>query len=173
MIWLVMLFVTVVSGFIQAAVVPVALLGQAKLPLLLAVVIYYSLNHDMGSAAVAALLCGVLHDVLGMVPIGQTAAIFLLIALVSGRFRKLVHGEEVLTAGLFGGLSAFVSIFAGHHLLMRVGLLDISTGALWHKALGYLLLGAIASPIVFLIVHRLDSLVGNVATSEVIEDVLD
>lgn len=173
MIWLVMIFVTVVAGFSQAAVVPVALLGEAKLPLLLAVVIYYALNHDTGTAAVAALLSGFLHDVLSMIPIGQTAAVFLVAALITGRFRKLVHGEEVLTAGLFGGVSAFVSVFAEHHLLARDGLVAVTTGALWHKAFGFLLLGAVISPIVFLIVHRLDSLVGNVATSEVIEDVLD
>lgn len=168
-----MIFVTVVGGFIQAAVAPIPLFGHSKLPVLLAIVVYYALNHDRGTASVSALLSGLVLDFLSMVPVGETSMVFLVIALVSGCFRRFVHGDEVLTAGLFGGLSAFVAVFAAYHLLARDGLIFVSTGALWCKALGSLLLGAIVSPFVFIIIHELDSFTGNVLVREVVEDVLD
>jgi rod shape-determining protein MreD len=173
MLWFVMIFMTVVCSLLQAAVPTIACLGQAKVPLLLSVTVYYALNHETGEAAVAGLLCGVAHDVMSFIPVGQTAAVFLVVALLSGRFRKLVHGDEIFTASLFGGLAALVSVFAGYHLLSRIDLISVPAGALWHKALGTMLLGAGCTPLVFMVTHRLDSLVGNVLTTEVIEDVLD
>ena len=173
MIWLVMIFMTVAGSFLQAAIPSLACLGQAKAPFLLSVVVYYALNHDTGTAAVSGLLCGLAHDVMSFIPVGQTALVFLVIAVIIGRLRSFVHGDEMFTAALFGGLAAMVSVFAGYHLLSRIDLISISCGSLWHKAFGSLLLGAGVTALVFVLMRRLDALVGNVLTTEVIEDVLD
>ncbi len=173
MIWLVMLFVSAACVLIQAAVAPFPVLGGAKIPLLLAVVIYYSLNHDTGSAAVSALLCGFLNDSMSFIPIGQTSMVFFFVALVASRFRRVVHGDEILPTSLFGAVSAAVCVFLGYRLLLRANLVTVPALLLWHKAFGSFVLGLIATPFVCLFIKRMDSLVGNVATTEVIEDVLD
>lgn len=173
MIWLVMIFVTVLGGFIQAAVDPMPIFGHSKLPILLAVVVYYALNHSTGAASVAALLTGLLMDLLSLMPAGETSMVFLVIALIISLFRKLVHGDEMFTAALFGGGAALTSIFVSYHLLHKDGLIIVSTGALWCKALGSLLLGAIVAPFVFHVIHTVDSFSGNVAVREVVDDVLD
>ena len=107
------------------------------------------------------------------VPLGQTSMIFFIAALICGRFRKLVHGDAVFTTGLFGGFASFLCVFVGYRLLARDGLVSIGTLRLWHKASGTLLLGLLSTPFVCLALKRMDAFVGNIATTEVIEDVLD
>lgn len=173
MIWLVMIFVSIICSFLQLAVAPFACLGQAKLPLLLAVIIYYALNYDTGTASIAALFCGLLNDVMSFIPEGQTSMMYLVMVLVISRFRKVVHGDDILVSAVFGGVSGIVSVFIGYHLLKRDGLIDVSAGFLWLKAFGAMLLGAVSVPIVSGIIHRVDSMVGNIEIREVIEDVID
>jgi len=173
MVWMVMVFMTAVCGLIQAALPPFASLGEAKVPLLLAAVVYYALNYDSGSAAVAALFAGVVHDVMSLMPLGQTSAVFLVVALVCGRFRRFVHGYEIHTTSLFGGAASLICVFAGYRLLANEGLVTISVGKLWYKAFGTFVLGLICTPFVCLAIRKIDAFVGNVATTEVIEDVLD
>jgi rod shape-determining protein MreD len=173
MIWLVMFFVSVVCGLLQALLPPSAVLGQAKLPLLLAVTVYYALNHNTATASVSALMCGTIHDLMSFIPLGQTAVVYLFAAILAGRFRRLVHGDEIHTTAMFGGLAAFICTLISYRLLARIDLVSISAGKLWYKAAGGLVLGAVSSPFVCLFLHKIDSMVGNIATTEVIEDVID
>lgn len=159
---LVMLFV-LVSGAVMQSVVPGwPLLGQAKIPFLLAGVIYYALTRKSGTMLLAAVLAGFLQDALSPIPLGYSSFCFCVIGLLISAFRNTVFTESAFTAAFFGGVAAGVATLGINAMLWKDGLI---TATLWWTALktaGATALGALFTPVVFLAGFYLDRTVGNV-----------
>jgi rod shape-determining protein MreD len=148
------------AALVQMAVPPVALLGLAKVPVLLGVALYYALTRPAGVALGAAFLAGLLQDALSPVPLGHSAFCFVLAAALAGRFRRTVLADAAVTAALFGALAAAATTLASYGLLARAGLTSWPAGRLLVKGLGTGMLGALVTPAVFAAVRRLDGRVG-------------
>ncbi len=161
---LVMAFVLSVGALAQLLCPPLALLGQAKPPLLLAAVLYYALNRETGPLLLCALLAGLAHDLLGGVPPGWSVALYGLAGLAVGRFRTLVLTESAATAAFFGALGGAVLTAVTWLLLGPVGRVAV-------KALCAGLLGGLVAPLVFVVTRRLDQWVGNVRVREVVDGI--
>jgi rod shape-determining protein MreD len=164
--WLVMIFVVIAGAIIQMFVPPIVLLGQAKVPFLVALVIYYALSHDTDYMLVAAFLAGLLQDVMSPIPLGYSSFCFCVIGLVAGRFRNIVMTESLLPAVLFGASAAMVAVLASYLLLVKDQLVSCTFWWLLLKLTGAGILGGVCAPAVFWLVGRLDLMVGNVMTTE-------
>ncbi len=168
---LVMAIVLSVCALAQLLCPPLALLGQAKPPLLLAAVLYYALNRETGPLLLCALLAGLAHDLLGGVPPGWSVALYGLAGLAVGRFRTLVLTESAATAAFFGALGGAVLTAVTWLLLARAGRAVWPVGRVAVKALCAGLLGGLVAPLVFVVTRRLDQWVGNVRVREVVDGI--
>jgi rod shape-determining protein MreD len=164
--WLVMIFVVIGGAIIQMFIPPVVLFGQAKVPFLVALVVYYALCHDTDYMLVAAFLAGLLQDVMSPIPLGYSSFCFCVIGLVAGRFRNVVMTESLLPAVLFGASAAMVAVLASYLLLVKDQLVSCTFWWLLLKLIGAGILGAVCAPVVFALIGRLDRMVGNVMTKE-------
>ena len=147
-----------------------AWLGQAKLPWLMAVALYYALNRSTAWMMVAAVCCGLAQDLMDIVPLGYSAAVFGVLALVVSRFRNLIMGESAATAAFFGFVAGALVTLARAALLAREGVIAVPLERLALKAFGCGVLGAVCTPAVFWLAHHADELVGNVVIKEVVDD---
>ncbi len=154
-----MLFCAVV---VQSLAPPVAVLAQAKPPILLGVVVFYAVKHDFGLLVLAAIGAGVLHDSLSLVPLGCSAFWFTLAAVLLHRYRDSIFADSSVTlillgAGLAAGFTAvsYVALSAGGDYSVELPLWRLAL-----KAAGSALLGMVAVPVVFAVNLRLERLVG-------------
>lgn len=161
MVWIVMIVSISIASVLQALVPGWAFFSQARFPFLLAVVLYYALSHEMGLALLVALIAGVIHDSLSLIPLGYTVVSFGVAALIVGRFRDLVLAESMITASFFGAVAGGLLSVALYIALTRQGLLDVGLGRMALKAIGSSILGLVTVPAVFLAVGFADRLVGN------------
>jgi rod shape-determining protein MreD len=146
---------------------PFAILGHAKIPFLLALVLYYALNHPTGTMLGAALVAGFLGDALSPVPMGYSAALFCAAGLVAGRYRKLVVPDSLMTAVVFGAVAGGIMPLVFWGLLTRASLVSASVGWVLLKALGTAVLGALAAVVCFLLLNAMDRMVGNTGPRDV------
>lgn len=170
MTWLIMLIGVIVSALVQTLIPPITMLGQAKVPCLMALVLYYALNRDITEMMAAGFLCGLVQDLMSLIPLGYSSFLFCAMGATAARFRKLVMGESHVTPVVFGMASAFVLTFLTYILLVKDGLVQCYFASVWLRAFGAALLAAICTPITFAITGKLDDLVGNVETMESIDD---
>ncbi len=162
MTWVVMILVVLGGAIVQMLLPAAAWLGHTKAPVLLGVVLYYALNREWNVMATAAVFAGFVMDVLSPVPVGYSVVCFLIVAWVASRFRGLVMNEAAVTAAFFGFVAAMVMTLVVFVLLRQAGLIE---GAVWVgllKSVGCALSAAVSTPLVFLLVGRLDRWVGNV-----------
>lgn len=138
-------------------------LGQAKLPMLFAVVLYYAMERDRRALMVAGIGAGFLHDAMSPIPLGYSTCCFCLVGWYVSRFRKLVLTDSWLTQMFFGALSSLVTSLLLAVLLLKSQLVVLSFPALVFKLLGTALLGAVCAPLVFYTLGNLDRIVGNVS----------
>jgi rod shape-determining protein MreD len=157
----VMIFVLVCGVVAQAVLPAVALLGLAKPPVLLGIVLYYAFTHDRAAVLSAAILGGVLHDAQGSIPLGYSSACFCLAGLIVYRFRDVVFVLRSVTHMVIGGFSA-AAITAILAVLFTVqGLVVFLPGGFLAKIAGAGLLGVVTVPLVFRFVEYLDLKLGN------------
>jgi len=154
-----MLMVMVMIGatLLQALLPGWAVLGHARYPVLLGVVLYYALNHKLWIVIATAFMAGMLQDGLGMVPLGYSSLLFCAVALVAGRYRQLVLSDAVITALFFGGISSFVVSLLLYLLLRSGGFVSCSGTTAVVRIFGSGLLGTITVPLVFIcmkLLHR-------------------
>lgn len=174
MTWVVMMFVLIVSAVMQTVLPTCALLGQAKFPFLLGVVLYYALNRETGVMLAAALIAGFLQDALSPIPLGYSTICFCVIGWITGRFRNLIMTESVVTPVFFGAVAGTIVIIMFYALLVREGLIVIPLRRVVLKAVSTGVLGMGCTPIMFLLTGKLDRVVGNVRIAvEVEEDISD
>ena len=166
----VMGFVLLSAAVLQVTVPPHALLGQAKCPFLLSVVVYYSLTRDGRVMLTAAVAAGFLQDALSPIPLGYSACCFALAGWLCGRFRHTVLTDSVVTQVFFGVVSGVAVTLCIYLLLLRADLLAVPFRWALLKAAGSGTLGAVCVPAVFMVTGRLDRLVGNVASVRDVEE---
>lgn len=158
----VMLFALVCGVVVQALLPAFPLLGLAKPPVLLALVIYYAFTRSRGTLLLAAILAGVLQDAQSRIPLGYSSACFCLTGLVVFRFRDVVFGLRSVTHMVVGGLAS-AGITAVLALLLSLeGLVVFLPGGFLAKVLGAGLLGVVTVPVGFRCVEFLDVKLGNV-----------
>lgn len=161
MTWIVMAIVFAAATIVESMVPPVALLGQAKLPLLLSVVLYYALHRSTTVMGVAALAAGILYDTLSPVPLGSSLLFFVVAGWVAGRFRGLVMIDSAVTGFFFGAAAGLGITLLQGALLLRGGLMSIPPSMVLVKAAGTALLGGCCTPAASFAIGKLDRMAGN------------
>jgi len=173
MVWLVMLFSLVVGAVGQSLWPTWAWLGQARVPLLLGLVLYYALNHPAHVMLVAALMAGVFHDAMSQIPLGYSSLWFCLAGWIASRSKGTVLTDSALTQFMFGGLaSAFFSL-GSFVMLARTGRMGPGVGMVALKVLGSGLLGFIVVPLVCWAIARLERCLGAVERKEGLIDAFE
>lgn len=170
-VWIVMIMVLMAAALLQWLLPGYAVLGQVKLPFLLAGVLYYALHWDLAVVLVAALAAGLLQDVLSPIPLGYSAFCFCVVGWIANRWRKLILIDAMVTPVFFGGIASVAVTVALYVLLARGEFIETSLGWLVLRMMGAGLLGMISTPLVFLFAGSLDRLVGNVEEKESLDDV--
>jgi len=163
---LVMLFAMVCGAVLQAVLPKWQFLGQANPPVLLGIVLYYTLTHDRRLTLQAAIVGGVLQDALGMIPLGYSSFCFCVVALAIGHFKDIVFVHEVLTHTLFGALAAGTVTLMLYILLVSEGQLVLRPAWGVMKIFGSAILGGILVPFEFEVMESFDRMVGNIESRE-------
>ncbi len=165
---LVMIVSLVLCAMAQAVLPAWTALGQAKPPLLLGGVLYYALTRNNSQVIEAAVIAGLLHDSLGLIPLGFSVIAFLPVALLTNNYRDRVFGDHWFTHIMLGVASAALVTFILYLLLVSSGLRGgIRMPFVLSKAVGMSLMGIVIIPLVFKCIERLDYLLGNVELKEV------
>ena len=158
------LLVLLAAAFLQGALPAVAWLGLAKPPLILGAVLYYALAHGRFTMLFAALAGGVIHDSLGFLPLGCTAACFCAVGLTVQTLRGLVFRDSAVTGIALTAVGAVV-MTGMTGLFLRLG--DgpaVAVGApaslVAAKAAGTALLAVPAAPLMFVAARALDRVIG-------------
>lgn len=147
--WMLMLMAMLVATLSQALLPGVPLLGNARFPVLLGVVLYYALNHKLWVGIVVAFVAGILQDGLSMVPLGYSAFLFCGVAALAGRYRWLVLSEAAVTAAFFGAVASFLVSLSLFFLLKQSGAIACTGSAGLHRVIGSGILGFVMVPVVF------------------------
>lgn len=166
MTWALMAVTLMASAILQMCLPPLAVLGQAKVPFLLAAVVYYALCHELHVALVAGLVAGFLQDALSPVPLGYSAFCFCVTAAVVGKFRGLMLTESVVTQSFFGLATGALVTFTLYVFLLRAELVHIPIARLMLKIVGTALLAMFVTPLMCLGLGSCDRLVGNLESKE-------
>ena len=158
MYFMILMFMVMIGATLLQALLPGwAVLGNARYPVLLGVVLYYALNHKISVVIAAAFTAGLLQDSLGFVPLGYSSILFCGVALVAARYRGLVLSDAPITAVFFGGIASFGVSLILYLLLRSGGLVSCSGATAVMHILGSALLGIVTVPAVFIcmkILHR-------------------
>ncbi|MFH0880489.1 MAG: hypothetical protein V2A34_12305 [Lentisphaerota bacterium] len=166
MISLLMVFSLVCGTVLQAMSPTWSWLGQAHLPLLLGLVLYYAFTHDDMHMIVCALLAGILQDSMDLIPLGYSSFCFCVVGLTVSRFRDLVFVRQWITHLLIGAAAAGgVSLALSVLLLYNDGLI-IGPLRLLLKTVGSIFLGAMVVPVEFQVMESLDRMLGNAVKEE-------
>jgi len=156
-----MIFSLIAGTVIQSHVSGPAALGGARIPLLLAVVLYYALTNNRGIMLLSAVLAGLLQDALSPIPPGYSAFCFAAVGMVANRYKDDLVGDSLLTTAIIGAAAGFI-VSIGLSLLLWFNDLVKDPVWLWAlRATGTALLGTLFTPVVFVTVRSLDHLVGN------------
>ena len=167
---LVMFISLVTCGVLQLNFPGFALFGQAKPPLLLSMGMYYALRRERASMYTAAVLGGLLHDVLSPVPLGFSSCAYAVVGTCVARYRNILLTESVITQSFFGGIGASVATLIVYCLLASQSLVDISPSRLLLRIFGTGIYGLLVTPVICLCLWRLDNMVGNIFFSKEVED---
>lgn len=159
---IVILILLLVGGFAQLVLPGFAVLGQAKFPFLLAVVLYFSLTRKINVMLATAFFAGLLQDALSPVPLGQSIVLFCLLGFGVGRFRQLVLLDSPVTQLFFGFVAGCAMAVGQYGMLRHAGLVVYPLGRLAWRCVGQGLTGGIATWLVFLAAGPLDRMLGNV-----------
>lgn len=154
-------FSLVFAAIVQALLPAWGWFGQAKAPVLLALVVYYALTRSRGWMLAAAVGAGILQDALGMIPLGYSACLFCVLGLAIQRYRDDLYGFGAVTHVVIGSLGAGAVSLALAVLLAKDGLVVWAPAWVMSKTLGAAGLGALCAPLVFRMVQRLDLTLGN------------
>jgi rod shape-determining protein MreD len=147
--WMLMCMAMLVATLAQSLLPGMALLGHARFPVLLGLVLYYALNHKPWIVIVVAFVAGLLQDGLSMVPLGYSALLFCAVAAVAGRYRSLVLSEAAITAAFFGAISSLLVSISLYLLLRQAGTIVCSGPMVLQRIVGSGVLGLVTVPIVF------------------------
>ena len=149
------------AGMLQSLWPAVHALGSAKIPFLLAVVLYYATRHGPWSVLCAALLAGIMQDSLSQIPMGYSALCFVMLGLLVWRIRDFIFRESLLAAVVLGGASgAAASAALLQMLILDGGYAPPPWPTVVLKIAGSGVLGIAVTPLVWSAARRMDRLVG-------------
>lgn len=168
LVWLMLL---VAGTVIQTMLPGWALLGQAKMPVLPAIVVYCALTRDTPVVLAVGLLAGLLQDALSPVPLGYSAVGFCLAGWLTGLFRKIVMAESPVTQVFFGSVMNAGLTLMTWALLTHAGLLHYPPGRLVVRTMGAALLAAVWTPLVFAAGACMDRLLGHSEARDSIDEI--
>jgi len=155
MFWMLMTLVLLSAMLLQAHMPGIALLGGARWPVLPCVVLFYALNHRRTAGLIAGLVAGLLLDMLSMVPAGFSVFVFCMMAMVAGRYRRLLLPEATVTAAFFGALSGLIYAVLLYGLLANGSLQGCPPVLVLARLVGAFLMGGVTGPVVFLVMSGL------------------
>lgn len=170
-----MTFIVLVIALLGAALLQVqlpasALLGEARVPFLMAVVLYYGLTRGTVLVLATGLAAGFLQDTLSRIPLGYSSFCFCLAGWVANRFRRLVLLDSWLTPAFFGAAAGFLLTLFLYALLRNAEAVVYPAGRALVKALGTAALAAVTAPLVFRTLAWVESILGIARTEEVGHD---
>ncbi len=163
---LVMLSLTILAALLQAVIPSFPRLGQANIPALAAIVVYYALARDRRDLITVAILAGLIQDGMGLIPFGYSPVAFGVMGVLISKCKELVFVHELLTHMLFGILMAVGSTLILYILLTSTNLIDLRASQALHRVAGSALLGAVATPILFRGCAHLDRMMGLVESTD-------
>ncbi|MDD4871283.1 MAG: rod shape-determining protein MreD [Kiritimatiellae bacterium] len=171
MTWLMMIFILVVGAVIQTVIPSSGILGGAKLPILLAIVLYYALTRNMVVTLVAAFVAGFLHDVLSQIPLGHSVFCFCFAGWLASFFRNMVLVDSIFTTIIFGGSTNVLVTMFFFMMLAQDDFVFYSYKWILLKIAGALVLGMVCAPVIFYLAGWLEKLVGNVEMEQSLDGV--
>jgi rod shape-determining protein MreD len=148
----------IVAGVVAQLLTPgIAFLAGAKVPYLLAVVVYYALTRPWSVSLMIALWAGLMIDVLSPVPLGYSSACFAGVAFAVGCFRNLVFDDTMITPAFFGGVASLVVTTVIYVLLVNWGdYAPPATGWIIVKTIATAAVGSLVTPLVFVVARSMD-----------------
>lgn len=156
---------TIFGAVLQALIPSWPGMGYAKAPILLGLVLYYSLTRQGGLPMEAALMAGFLQDALDLVPMGHSMFTYALVVALLQPYQSRIFGAYWFTHVMLGALSAGIVVMVHYVLLAGMGTV-LPFGSAVLKALGAAGLAVFTVPIVFKIVERYDHKLGNIRLRE-------
>jgi len=160
----IMAMALLIGAVVQQVLPGLTLLGQAKVPLVLSVVLYYALHRSLSLMVMASIAGGLLCDNLEALPMGYSSAVFCALGIGAWFWRDVVFSARGVTHMVFGLLAGLGFTFGLYGLLLisEESLREVSWLWIALKAISTALLGMILAPIVFAVLERLDQLTGNI-----------
>jgi cell shape-determining protein MreD len=157
----VLCFAILAGAALQPVLPRLAWLGHAPVPLLAGLVVYYAFLRGQRWMLAAAMLAGLVEDLLGLMPVGCTSFGYVLAGSLCHYFRGMVMVRQWSTHALFGAVTAGLGVLANAILLALGGTIGVGPGWLLLRLLGAALGGAVATPLVFRALAGLDEMLGN------------
>lgn len=166
MTYIIMILLLITGATLQTLSPAFGILGQVKIPILLAFVVYYSLNRNTFTMLIAAFTAGILQDALSLSPLGYSSAIFMFIGWLMSRYRGLVMADSFITPVIFGAGTGIVVTLMHALLLAHNDLINFNPFWILLRMVGSGFLCALITPVVFILTKTLDRSVGNLETKE-------
>ncbi len=163
---LVMIFAIVLGSVLQAFLPSPAWLGYAQVPIMPGIVIYYAMIADRPTMLMAAGLSGLVEDTLGLMPLGYLSFCYCVTGLICQSFRDMMMARQWTTHVFFGAVTNFSITLFCYLLLAKDDLVHLGFALLGIRLVGSALTGAVAVPLVFHLLERLDRALGNVEWEE-------
>lgn len=153
------------AGVIAENIIPASIfMGQAKLPILMSIMVYYALNRPIELMLISAMAGGILCDSLNALPLGYSSLCFCAVGVVVRMYREVVFSRKWLTHILFGAVTGTGYALAMYILLVlsEASIREAPFSWIVVKALGTGVFGMVLVPIVFVVMERLDMMMGNI-----------
>lgn len=155
-------FCLVVATVVQGLLPSLPFLGQAKPPVLLAVVLYFALMRRPGVSLATAVCAGLLLDAFGQGRIGISVICFLIIAWVVNESRDKLFGRRPSTQMMLGAFGSGFMIVTLYVFQIMDSALYLPFFGMLSKAYGTMLLGIVTVPLVFKLLEWTDRRLGIV-----------
>ena len=150
------IFITLLTaGAVQSLLPEWRMLSPLKPPLLLSLIVYFSLHVSRRRAFCAAVLAGFIHDTFCPAPLGITIPFFVLMTLNVALVRKEVFSDQLITYVIFGSSGALLQTVYFALVLGLSGLRPVWAGPLVLRLAGSLVAGALVCPLVYLAVSHI------------------
>lgn len=148
-------------ALVQAILPPWLAMAQARVPLLLAGVVYYALTCNTLRVSEAVILGGLLQDSLGPIPLGFSLLAFAGIAFLIHSFQDRIFADSLLTHVLSGFMAPVLMSFALYVLLVSGGhRTGVPFSFVMTMTLGHSLLGMVTFPVVFRLIRGSERALG-------------
>jgi rod shape-determining protein MreD len=171
MTWFVTIVALIGAVMLQMLAPAPMMLGQAKWPFVMGVVVYYALSRELDVMLIVAFAAGILQDALSPIPLGYSAFSFVAAGWIINYFRNMMLTDSILTMAVTGGLTGLAISVGSYFALFRCGLLATSVPAVILKFAGSAVEGMLCTPLVCVVMSAFDARMGNVEMKGDIDDV--